>query len=310
MKKFCLVFCTLFLWHLPAAHALSSHAHSSIETRVYIAAHQSALGHRMVRAMCFVAAGIDPHDNTEIILETRDEMEDGILSMMNGGGKYQLAAEDDWTTRTMYKGLANAWKGLRSGSDTFLENKTIDLDELYTLSVKAKSVQKMWTNILNRTERRLANAEDNSRQNVIRLAHAAGAQEAHLQEAGKLACMLFLDQHHEQAEQSREFLTAAVSEFDTSAFALTFSSADLGFVPPPSDEIQQENFSNWVVWNTMYQIFQNFSQIHRETNKDELALRNLSFDIESMARNLSITSEHYRDFLIAQAFSSTGFSFN
>jgi hypothetical protein len=304
MQKICLALLLSLFLPFTAAHA-----QSSVEMRVHIAAHQSSLGHKIVRSMCFIEAGIDVESNLQIIHRTRAEMDDGIHSMMDGGGIHRLEAEDDWTTRTMYKGLKNAWQGLRKGVDAYLETEAIETDTLFALAKKGTSVDKMWANILKRTERRLADPDDSSKQNLIRLAHAAGAQGAFLQNAGKLACLLHQDQEHEMAPQYRAELKAAVDAFDASAFALTFSSAELELIAPPSEILQYEAFQQWQSWNSVRSVFLDFSHKHPPSDTDVDALRNLSFDIETMNRDLAITSLHYKEFLIAEAFAAAGFDF-
>jgi hypothetical protein len=303
MQKICLA--TVLFLCLPFN---AVHAQSAIERRVQIAAHQSSLGHKLARTICFVESGVNVRANAILMEQTRAEIEEGITSMMDGGGPHNLSPEEDWTTRTMYKGLKSNWKLMYASLLDYAQTGSIETNDLFELAVRAKSTEKMWTNILNRMERRLANPEDNSRQDLIRLAHSAGAQGTHLQNAGKLACLLHMDPSNERAPELQAELKQAIDQFDTSAFALTFSSSKQELIAPPTDLLQYENFQHWQHWASMRPVFINFSQDNGAADKE--ALRNLSFDIETMNVNLALTSEYYTDFLVAQAFSAAGFDFD
>ncbi|NVK47451.1 MAG: type IV pili methyl-accepting chemotaxis transducer N-terminal domain-containing protein [Rhodobacteraceae bacterium] len=261
---------------------------TSYERQIQLIGRQTALAHRLVRSMCFAQAGIDVKRNRALVADTRREVAAAFVALKEGDPARGIAPITNGNILTQLGSAEMVWNGLDKKAASFLSEGMQD-DEVLKLTFKSQSLEKLWRNVSQSLE--LKTSVELSPEYLMRsrLVITAGDQNRLLQQAGKDACLIYLDQGAETNVARREDLSADLSTFNQNIFNLTFTR------PAQSDQpdapaLEQATFSTWQTWVGLEPLFYALITPSNQANLSAL-LPELSFSIEYMDLQLVETLE-------------------
>lgn len=258
---------------------------TSYDQHVLLIGEQSALGHRLVRSICFAQAGIDVARNRRVIEQTRTKISTALLALTEGTDT--ISPITNGNIRTQIGSVAMVWKGLDKKAVAFLSGTGLTDEEVLKLTFKSQSLEKLWRNVSQSLELQTSVNQAPEKLARTRIITTATNQSQLLQEAGKEACLIHLA-HASQTGQTEtaqvESLKGILATFDQNIFDLTFVRPAQSPIAQP-DVLEQAAFNTWQDWVGLETLFQG---IIEDPNSQDMInlLPDMSFGIEFLDTKL------------------------
>lgn len=246
----------------------TTYAEVSVSTRIELAGYQTALAHRLVRALCYAQADIHRDENLQLAVETRDEISTLLDAMIEGNEARGIAAETDSTTQTLLSSTQKIWTPTKKKVDAYLSGEPFTDKNLTKLSFKADSLQKSWASLISRYELKSTVVGGAHNLGVARHIAAANRQSSLIEQAGKLSCLVWLNGGPDKAKYQFDQLSQILPTFHLNTFGLAFSHTAIGLPPPPTFDIQTRNFESWLEWVSLSGMFD--ATLDGKVSPDEL----------------------------------------
>lgn len=252
---------------------------TAYERQIQLIGRQSALAHRLVRSMCFAQAGIDVARNRALVADTRREVAAAFVALKAGDPARGIAPITNGNILTQLGSAEMVWNGLDKKAAAFLAEGMQD-EEVLKLTFKSQSLEKLWRSVSQSLELKTSVEMTSDHLMRSRLIVTAGDQSRLLQQAGKDACLLYLDQGAEASAARREDLATDLSTFNQNIFNLTFTRPAQSDAPPVP-ALEQAAFNTWQTWVGLEPLFYVLITPSNQANLSAL-LPELSFSIEYM----------------------------
>ncbi|SFJ95074.1 type IV pili methyl-accepting chemotaxis transducer N-terminal domain-containing protein [Celeribacter neptunius] len=254
--------------------------------QIQLLGRQAALGHRLVRNICFVQSGIDTAQNRRELETTRDEIAATLQGLVNGDESRGIPAISNGNIRTQMGSVEMVWKGLDKKITAFLSDEGLSDKDVLKLGFKAGSLEKLLRNVTQSLE--LKTSVDSSPEQLERnrVIATASSQNRLLQQAGQSACFIHLAAA-DQAGPHIENLTGHIAAFDRNSFDLTFVQPTRAVIAV-SEELELANLTAWQDWNGIEPLL---SSVAETRDEDEMRRRliELSLGIAYLDRELDDT---------------------
>lgn len=255
---------------------------TSYDQHVLLIGEQSALGHRLVRSICFAQAGIDVARNRRVIEQTRTEISLALVALTEGNDA--ISPITNGNIRTQIGSVEMVWKGLDKKVAAFLSDTGLTDEEVLKLTFKSQSLEKLWRNVSQSLE--LQTSVNQAPEKLVRTRIIATAtnQSRLLQEAGKEACLLHLAHGAQAGAAQVEKLKDILATFDQNIFDLTFVRPAQSPIAQP-DVLEQAAFNTWQDWVGLETLFEGV--IENPNGQDMIdLLPDMSFGIEFLDTKL------------------------
>ncbi|WP_321364720.1 type IV pili methyl-accepting chemotaxis transducer N-terminal domain-containing protein [uncultured Celeribacter sp.] len=280
IRKFFVLILTFGLLPLGLSAAAPDTDATAYERQIQLLGRQAALGHRLVRSMCFAQAGIDMRRNRALVDDSRHEISATLTALKEGDLARGIPAISNSNILTQLSSAEMVWKALDKKAAAFLSGEGLSDEEVLRLTLKSNSLEKLLRNVSQSLE--LKTSVDLSPEALMRsrMIITASDQSRLLQQAGKDACLIYLDRGTDTTHERREGLAANIETFDNNIFNLTFTRPAQSKAPAVP-ALEQAAFNTWQNWVGLEPLFK---VLIAPSNQADLSilLPELSFSIEYM----------------------------
>ncbi|WP_417263285.1 hypothetical protein [Celeribacter sp.] len=280
IRKFLVLILTFGLLPLGLSAAEPDTDATTYERQIQLLGRQAALGHRLVRSMCFAQAGIDVKRNRDLVTDTRREVAATLAALKAGDPARGVMPITNGDILTQLSSVEMVWNGLDKKATAFLSDVGLSDEEVLSLESKSQSLEKLLRNVTQSLELRTSVDLPPEALMRSRLIIAGVDQSRLLQQAGMDACLIYLDRASDTVHTRRESLAKDLQTFGTNIFNLTFTRPAQS-KGPEIPELEQAAFNTWQNWIGLEPLFQILITPSQRADLSML-LPDLSFSIEYM----------------------------
>jgi hypothetical protein len=264
-------------------------ADTELQLKLDVAGRQRMLSQRMVRAMCNAGLGIDTMANKKILLTSEFTFKSSLKALKEGGGPAQFTPETDPEALGLMSGIETVWVDFKAGIDRFNAGTLTGYDDYAALSDLSVDLLKASNALVQHLDARYKAVASDTDPALGRMIDIAGRQRMLIQKAGKEVCLLQMADTAPGAPDQLAHLQQTLVLFNDSAFGLTFSSTEMQLPPPPTADIELDNFNHWQEWSSLVTLFE-AAQVGR---LDPMELHEISVSVEFFLQELNATVERY-----------------
>ncbi|ATG47680.1 hypothetical protein CEW89_08915 [Celeribacter ethanolicus] len=264
-------------------------ADTELQVKLDVAGRQRMLSQRMMRAMCNAGLGIDAMANKKILLTSEFTFKSSLKALKDGGGPAEFSPETGTEALATLARIEEIWSQFETGIDRFNTGTLTDYDDYAALSDLSLELLKASNALVQQLDARYKAQATNTDPALGRMIDIAGRQRMLIQKAGKEVCLLQMADTAPDAPDQLAQLQQTLALFNSSAFGLTFSSTEMQLPPPPTADIELDNFNHWQEWSSLVTLFE-AAQVER---LDPMELHEISVSVEFFLQELNATVERY-----------------
>lgn len=264
-------------------------ADTELQVKLDVAGRQRMLSQRMMRAMCNAGLGIDAMANKKILLTSEFTFKSSLKALKDGGGPAEFSPETGTEALATLARIEEIWSQFETGIDRFNTGTLTDYDDYAALSDLSLELLKASNALVQQLDARYKAQATNTDPTLGRMIDIAGRQRMLIQKAGKEVCLLQMADTAPDAPDQLAQLQQTLALFNSSAFGLTFSSTEMQLPPPPTADIELDNFNHWQEWSSLVTLFE-AAQVGR---LDPMELHEISVSVEFFLQELNATVERY-----------------
>lgn len=264
-------------------------ADTELQVKLDVAGRQRMLSQRMMRAMCNAGLGIDAMANKKILLTSEFTFKSSLKALKDGGGPAEFSPETGTEALATLARIEEIWSQFETGIDRFNTGTLTDYDDYAALSDLSLELLKASNALVQQLDARYKAQATNTDPALGRMINIAGRQRMLIQKAGKEVCLLQMADTAPGAPDQLAQLQQTLALFNSSAFGLTFSSTVMQLPPPPTADIELDNFNHWQEWSSLITLFES-AQVER---LDPMELHEISVSVEFFLQELNATVERY-----------------
>ncbi|TNE66065.1 MAG: hypothetical protein EP336_11040 [Rhodobacteraceae bacterium] len=264
-------------------------ADTELQVKLDVAGRQRMLSQRMMRAMCNAGLGIDAMANKKILLTSEFTFKSSLKALKDGGGPAEFSPETGTEALATLARIEEIWSQFETGIDRFNTGTLTDYDDYAALSDLSLELLKASNALVQQLDARYKAQATNTDPALGRMIDIAGRQRMLIQKAGKEVCLLQMADTAPGAPDQLAQLQQTLALFNSSAFGLTFSSTEMQLPPPPTADIELDNFNHWQEWSSLITLFE-AAQVER---LDPMELHEISVSVEFFLQELNATVERY-----------------
>ncbi|WP_066706651.1 type IV pili methyl-accepting chemotaxis transducer N-terminal domain-containing protein [Celeribacter ethanolicus] len=264
-------------------------ADTELQVKLDVAGRQRMLSQRMMRAMCNAGLGIDAMANKKILLTSEFTFKSSLKALKDGGGPAEFSPETGTEALATLARIEEIWSQFETGIDRFNTGTLTDYDDYAALSDLSLELLKASNALVQQLDARYKAQATNTDPALGRMINIAGRQRMLIQKAGKEVCLLQMADTAPGAPDQLAQLQQTLALFNSSAFGLTFSSTVMQLPPPPTADIELDNFNHWQEWSSLITLFE-AAQVER---LDPMELHEISVSVEFFLKALNTTVGRY-----------------